>query len=41
MVILPSVRHLCHLVALTEHGHFGRAVTACHVTSRLSAHQGT
>jgi len=38
MVILPSVRHLCHLVALSDHAHFGRAATACHVTqSTLSA----
>ena len=37
MVVLPSVRHLSHLIALAEHGHFGQAA-ACHVTqSTLSA----
>ncbi|MGA7322906.1 MAG: hydrogen peroxide-inducible genes activator [Rhodomicrobium sp.] len=38
MVILPSVRHLRHLVALADHEHFGHAAAACHVTqSTLSA----
>jgi LysR family hydrogen peroxide-inducible transcriptional activator len=38
MVILPSVRHLRHLVALADHAHFGHAAAACHVThSTLSA----
>jgi|SRR5271165_39663 len=38
MVILPSVRHLRHLVALADHAHFGHAAVACHVTqSTLSA----
>jgi Bacterial regulatory helix-turn-helix protein, lysR family/Transposase len=35
---LPSLRHLWHLTALHDHGHFGRAAEACHVTqSTLSA----
>ncbi|MFZ5789351.1 MAG: hydrogen peroxide-inducible genes activator [Pseudomonadota bacterium] len=35
---LPTLRQLRHLVALAEHGHFGRAARACHVTqSTLSA----
>ena len=35
---LPSVRHLRHLTALHDHGHFRRAADACHVTqSTLSA----
>jgi LysR family hydrogen peroxide-inducible transcriptional activator len=35
---LPSLRHLWHLTALRDHGHFGRAAEACHVTqSTLSA----
>jgi LysR family hydrogen peroxide-inducible transcriptional activator len=35
---LPSPRHLRHLVALVNHGHFGRAAAACGVTqSTLSA----
>src|SRR6516165_4603220 len=38
MVNLPSVRHLRHLLALYECGHFGRAAEACRVTqSTLSA----
>src|ERR1700737_4543321 len=38
MVNLPSIRQLEHIVLLAEHGHFGRAAQACHVTqSTLSA----
>src|SRR5262249_12912721 len=38
MMNLPSLRHLWHLTALYDHGHFGRAAEACHVTqSTLSA----
>jgi len=38
MVNLPSVRHLRHLLALYECGHFRRAAKACRVTqSTLSA----
>ena len=37
-MILPSVRHLRYLTALHDHGHFGRAAEARHVTqSTLSA----
>src|SRR5260370_383798 len=38
MVNLPSFRQLEHLVLLADHGHFGHAAKACHVTqSTLSA----
>jgi LysR family transcriptional regulator, hydrogen peroxide-inducible genes activator len=38
MINLPTFRQLEHLVLLAEHGHFGRAAAACHVTqSTLSA----
>ena len=38
MEILPSLKQLRHLAALAEHGHFGKAAAACHVTqSTLSA----
>ena len=38
MTRLPTLRQLGHLVALAEHGHFGRAAEACGVTqSSLSA----
>jgi LysR family hydrogen peroxide-inducible transcriptional activator len=38
MINAPSVRHLRHLVALHDYGHFGRAAEASHVTqSTLSA----
>src|SRR5262249_44213153 len=38
MVNLPSLRHLRHLTALHDHGHFARAAEACRVTqSALSA----
>ncbi len=35
---LPTLKQLQYLVALEEHGHFGRAAEACYVTqSTLSA----
>ena len=35
---LPTIKQLQYLVALREHGHFGRAAAACYVTqSTLSA----
>ncbi len=38
MTILPSPQQLRYLVALADHGHFGRAAAACHVSqSTLSA----
>src|SRR5260370_26268456 len=38
MVNLPRFRQLEHLVLLADHGHFGHAAKACHVTqSTLSA----
>jgi LysR family transcriptional regulator, hydrogen peroxide-inducible genes activator len=38
MMNLPSLRYLRHLMALHDHGHFGRAAEACGVTqSTLSA----
>src|SRR3954452_21502925 len=38
MITLPSPQQLRYLLALTDHGHFGRAATACGVTqSTLSA----
>src|SRR6516165_12836009 len=38
LVNLPSFRQLEHLVMLADHGHFGHAAMACHVTqSTLSA----
>jgi len=38
MTRLPTLRQLAHLVALADHGHFGRAAEACGVTqSSLSA----
>jgi LysR family hydrogen peroxide-inducible transcriptional activator len=38
MEALPTLKQLRHLAALAEHGHFGKAAAACHVTqSTLSA----
>ena len=38
METLPSLKQLRHLIALAEHGHFGKAAAACHVSqSALSA----
>ena len=38
MAFLPSLRQLRQLVALADHGHFGRAAEVCNVTqSTLSA----
>src|SRR3982751_6603519 len=38
MITLPSPQQLRYLLALADHGHFGRAATACAVTqSTLSA----
>ncbi|MBL8838237.1 MAG: hydrogen peroxide-inducible genes activator [Alphaproteobacteria bacterium] len=38
MIAVPSLRQLRHLAVLAEHGHFGRAARAAHVTqSTLSA----
>src|ERR671921_2155810 len=38
IVHLPTIKQLQYLVALREHGHFGRAASACYVTqSTLSA----
>ncbi len=35
---LPTLKQLQYLVALREHGHFGKAADACYVTqSTLSA----
>ena len=35
---LPSFRHLKHLAAVADYGHFGRAAAACYVTqSTMSA----
>ncbi|MEQ1548972.1 MAG: hydrogen peroxide-inducible genes activator [Chakrabartia sp.] len=37
-IFLPTLKQLQYLVALSEHGHFGKAATACFVTqSTLSA----
>ena len=37
-VHLPTIKQLQYLVALRQHGHFGKAAEACYVTqSTLSA----
>ena len=36
-MILPSPQSLRYLVALADHGHFGRAAEACAVVQRIAA----